>query len=49
MSQKVLSILITAYNGASYHRETLQLLLIEKPYRSRLDIIVDNDSSRLKH
>ena len=46
MGQKVLSISIAAYNVENFLKDTLQSLLLEEPYRSKLDIIIVNDGSK---
>ncbi|MBO6266010.1 MAG: glycosyltransferase family 2 protein [Acidaminococcaceae bacterium] len=48
MSQKVLSVSIAAYNVESFLKNTLQTLLVEEPYRSKLDVIIINDGSQDK-
>ncbi len=46
MSEKVLSISIAAYNVSCFLKRTLDSLLVEEPYRSKLDVIIVNDGSR---
>ncbi len=46
MNQKILTVSIAAYNVEDFIRDTLESLILEEPYRSKLDIIVVNDGSK---
>ena len=38
MRRKILSISVAAYNVSSFLKRTLDSLLVEEPYRSKLDV-----------